>query len=97
MSDYVSFQITLESVVGTNQYWPMTYYTLDNSNNCTCMWLLSGLSGDVIINELGDRMPAFFAYDLRPNGHFAHVVKLQIIINDVTNQIEMVGIVDKGS
>ncbi|XP_052799084.1 atrial natriuretic peptide receptor 1-like [Mya arenaria] len=40
-----------------------------------------GLSGDVIMNQLGDRQPAFFVYDLAPSGNFSEVAALQYAID----------------
>ncbi|KAH3891248.1 hypothetical protein DPMN_015341 [Dreissena polymorpha] len=41
-----------------------------------------GLSGDVIINQLGERWPSFYVYDMDTSGSFIQVANLQFAIAD---------------
>ena len=48
----------------------------------------TGLSGDVVMNYIGDRQPTFFVYDLDSDGHFHQVSSLYYTI--VGEQVEVV-------
>ncbi|XP_060604135.1 atrial natriuretic peptide receptor 1-like [Ruditapes philippinarum] len=61
-------------------------YGFTGSGRAIIAWssleFFKGLSGDVVMNTLGDRQPTFFVYDMDSSGSFHQVASLQYTIDE---------------